>query len=574
VTYTFLGPDPLETQVERILEQLSEGRAPRDIEVERVDIKEEPGRRGPRGIINPGSEHNDQAARYLAGEVACMANTPGGGALILGVSDAGQQIGTEIDPEWLRHRIWELTEHRVTIGVRIARLDDVRLLVLTIHEALEPVRHEGKYRWRVADHCVEVDPTTWHSGKAFRTGVDWSAQPSGHTAKDVSPVALELARRYLGETGRAHESDLLRRLHVVDSDGRLTNAGSLLFVETPHVGIDYIRRTVAGGDSTHRVRGTGPLLEQVWEVEQAALASNRLVHVESGFSHLQIRALPERTIREAIVNGVVHRDWLSSNPTTVEHIGDRVTVMSPGGFIGGVSPANIITHPAAARYRSLAEAVASLHLAEREGIGVDRMVHDMVALGHGSPEISELPGPYIRVGLIGGNPDETILTFRRDLIPTPLADDVDALLAIVQLRSRRWVDVATLSPVLQRPPAETRSVLAELLRASFREGPLVVPVNGVPDSASQSYRFGPAAQDHFNRNDGVPNSSRRRGVIIDYANNRGRVSSTEVVDLLGISVVQAGRILGDLTEEGLLQPSRPNRSGRGLYYLPAAPSAT
>ena len=48
-----------------------------------------------------------------------------------------------------------------------------------------------------------------------------------------------------------------------------------------------------------------------------------------------------------------------------------LTVTSPGGFIGGITPANIITHPAVPRYRSLAEAMATLRLGEREGIGVD-----------------------------------------------------------------------------------------------------------------------------------------------------------------------------------------------------------
>ncbi len=59
---------------------------------------------------------------------------------------------------------------------------------------------------------------------------------------------------------------------MVDGSGRLTNAGSLLFVETPDIGIGYTRRDVPGGDSTNRVRGRGPLLTQIADVEQAAAA--------------------------------------------------------------------------------------------------------------------------------------------------------------------------------------------------------------------------------------------------------------------------------------------------------------
>lgn len=45
----------------------------------------------------------------MADEVACFANTPRGGAIILGVEDgSGQIIGTLLDRDWLRQRIYQL----------------------------------------------------------------------------------------------------------------------------------------------------------------------------------------------------------------------------------------------------------------------------------------------------------------------------------------------------------------------------------------------------------------------------------------------------------------------------------
>lgn len=217
-----------------------------------------------------GATENEAAADYLAGEMACFANTPGGGAIILGVADDGRRIGTQLRSDWLRHRIWELTGHRLTISVREVNFDGVRLLVLTTHQALEPIRYGGRLKWRLDDHCVDVDATSWMAEAQRRAGYDWSAQPSDHTVAEVSPIALEVARRYLRSAAAAGDDaaddlaaatppDLLRRLHVLDAQGQLTHAGALLFVGTPEVGIDYIRREVAGGDSTARVRGKGPL---------------------------------------------------------------------------------------------------------------------------------------------------------------------------------------------------------------------------------------------------------------------------------------------------------------------------
>lgn len=144
------------------------------------------------------------------------------------------------------------------MDVREAVLDGVRILVIRAPQAVEPIRYKGKLRWRVADHCVEVDASAWASGRLGSVGLDWSGQRSGHVASDVSPRALEVARKFLTQGGpdqagsnlaEATDIDLLRRLNVLDADGYLTNAGSLLFVATPVPALDYIRREFPGGDS-------------------------------------------------------------------------------------------------------------------------------------------------------------------------------------------------------------------------------------------------------------------------------------------------------------------------------------
>ena len=93
MAHSFLGLDPVEAQVQAVLERLAAGHPPGQIERRQVDVKEEPGRRGPGGRVVVGSDRNESAARYLAGEMACMANSPGGGAVILGVADDGTRIG-------------------------------------------------------------------------------------------------------------------------------------------------------------------------------------------------------------------------------------------------------------------------------------------------------------------------------------------------------------------------------------------------------------------------------------------------------------------------------------------------
>jgi ATP-dependent DNA helicase RecG len=74
--------------VDGALAKLGAGVLPDAIEWEQIDFKE--------------------AARHLANEVACMANTPAGGAIVVGIEDrSGRLLGAALDAEWLCHRVYE-----------------------------------------------------------------------------------------------------------------------------------------------------------------------------------------------------------------------------------------------------------------------------------------------------------------------------------------------------------------------------------------------------------------------------------------------------------------------------------
>lgn len=577
MTVQFLGPDPLEREIRRVISALANGDV-RGLESRSVDLKEEAGRRTREGDLRPGRAKNDQAAEHLVGECACLANTPGAGAIILGAADDGRLLGTDLAEEWLRHRLYELSERALTVDVRVVVVNGVRLLVLKMPEALEPVRHRSRINWRVADNCVEVDTASWWSGRLSRLGHDWSAQPSAYLPIDARATALQRARDLLRasnedaalELAQANTMDFLRRLDVVTDSTRLTNAGALVFIGRTEPAVDYIRRDVPGGDSVVRIRDGGlSLLEELHDVEQAISASNPAMHIASGLSAGQIRQLPIAVVREAIVNGVAHRDWQTAAPTTVEHVGASLVVTSPGGFIGGVTPANIITHPSQPRNRALAELLSRLKIAEREGIGVDRMVRDMLRIGGDPPEIVEVDGPHVRAAIVGGRVDEDWVRFLSKLDPASSGSDLDCLLLLHHLMIRGWVDVPRAAPVLQRTDTESLAAIQKLTAVAFDGAPVLVPVAGTPLIEEPAWRLSNEARDRLrDRTTGLTGPAGRAGVAMDWAHARGRVSSTELGDIADVAVNHAGATLKSLVGEGALGPGRGTRTGRGFFYVP------
>lgn len=215
--------------VDRALALLAEGRSAAACEVEHVDFKEEAGRRGPGGVIEPGESRSRAVAAQLADEVACLANTPGGGALIVGVTDDGQVIGAASDRDWLRQRIHELIE--VAPAIEVRHVAGASVLVVLVAEAREPVTTTaGHLRWRVGTTCAPVDRSEWWNERIRRQGADTFAAPSTRTLADVAPGAIGAVRRLLGggqgEVGSLPDRDLLTRLGALLPDGRLTAAGA------------------------------------------------------------------------------------------------------------------------------------------------------------------------------------------------------------------------------------------------------------------------------------------------------------------------------------------------------------
>jgi len=119
--------------------------------------------------------------------------------------------------------------------------------------------------------------------------------------------------------------------------------------------------------------------------------------------------LPERPVREAVVNAVAHRDWRLPESVAIEQAPTRLIVSSPGALVSGVTVENILAHPSKPRNRILTEAIRKLGLAEQAGVGIDRMYLDMIRGGHQPPTISATD--HVRVALVGGAPNKPVARY-------------------------------------------------------------------------------------------------------------------------------------------------------------------
>lgn len=408
---------------------------------------------------------------------------------------------------------------------------------------------------------------------------DWSAEQSTCPASEARPQAVAIARDFLRESGETTAYDLaatsdlqlLRRLNAVTGQGMLTNAGVLVFAGRGSPSLDYVRREHAGGDSVARVRRSDrSVLEELAEVFVVLDAHIATRHLQTGLAMAQVREIPRLAAREAIVNGIAHREWGQPEPTVVEHVGRTLRVTSPGGFFGGVNEQNIITHPSQSRNRALTQLLADLRVAEREGIGVDRMVRDMVRIGHPPPDIREITGPFVRTSLVGDAIDEPWVAWLARVEPKEESQDINSLLILRRLLTDRWVDTTSAAPLIQLTVEEARGAIAKLSLATVDGSPLLRLVDGVPPGAEPVWALHPGALDMLDNLDRNAGRQRvgptRNEVARRYAQAKGRISTTELASLTGGSPSNMGPVLKDLEAEGCLAPSSNARRGRGFFY--------
>jgi ATP-dependent DNA helicase RecG len=140
-----------------------------------------------------------------------------------------------------------------------------------------------------------------------------------------------------------------------NNEGRLlpTRAAVLLFAEYPNdlldtkctIRIFQYEGTLETIKETLNLIGVprtinGPIIRQIAEAHEHILTLLRSgIRVPSGF--VTKYRIPERAIKEAITNAVIHRDYHTKRDIEIKIFEDRVEVESPGLFPFNITPSNI-----------------------------------------------------------------------------------------------------------------------------------------------------------------------------------------------------------------------------------------
>ncbi len=287
------------------------------------------------------------------------------------------------------------TPQGLLVGIQVSRspelhsLEDGRVL---IRSGSENRLLSGNEISRLANSKVAADFEADHVAGATQDDFDqdildeYLARREQRGVSKVSPMA-----------------ELLFEIGAVDTEGRPTVAGILLFGLNPQAfmpqsGVVFVKfpstepRGESGGAGYgRRAEINGPLarvIERTWNIVWEEM---RVGAVVNNLEREELTEYPPFAVREALVNAVCHRDYrLSGRKIEVRMYSDRMEVISPGALPGYVTVDNIVEEHFSRNPR-LVNGLFQWGYIEELGLGIDRMIEEMVQGGHPPPKFSATP---------------------------------------------------------------------------------------------------------------------------------------------------------------------------------------
>jgi ATP-dependent DNA helicase RecG len=343
--------------------------------------------------------------KSLCGYLIALANE-GGGKLILGISDKNPRkiVGTEafLDIGDLKSKVYQKIHRR--IEVEELDIENKRVLIISISSRPvgEALHFEGQYLYRIGGELRPMSPDRLK--EIFNENIkDYSSQTIENIKiNDLSKNAilelrrlLEKSKRVSFDIKRLNNAQLLKNLGLIRNN-KFTVASIILLgkEETlrehlPFAEIRFGYKINLRQDRNQEiVIYKKAYLEYYNDIWEKINLRNHMVHIPKGLRLKEEYAFNEDSIREAINNSIIHRDYFENGSIIIQQTEDFFEIKNPGGFPKGINENNIFdeTNP---RNKLIAEVLFKCDFVETFGEGANKIYVNQVKYGKDSPDYSK-----------------------------------------------------------------------------------------------------------------------------------------------------------------------------------------
>ena len=322
--------------------------------------------------------------------VSAFANTLGG-SLIWGISNEDEIVGL-VNPSSDAEKISEIIKNRLNpipeFKLRFHKTEDEKvLIILDIFKGEETPYYysaDGDLEAyvRVGNESVKATPTELKRLVLRGKNTSYDSQKSTYKIEDFAYT--QLRARYKKWTGNSFEEKDLVSFGIVNEDGCLTNAGVLLVDDSP---IRWSRLFCTRWNGLNKSGGTvdalddaeysGSVISLIEDGEAFIKRNAKKMWKKTSNSRIEMPEYVERSYHEALVNALVHRDYLvNGSEVHIDIYDDRMEIYSPGGMPDGsvIQERDPLSVPSTRRNPVLADVFNRLGYMERKGSGFEKII--------------------------------------------------------------------------------------------------------------------------------------------------------------------------------------------------------
>ena len=313
-----------------------------------------------------------------------------GGLLIFGIDDEGNVTGIE-HPEDDSEKISEIIKSRLDpvpeFRLHFEKSEGKTLIILDVKAGDDtPYYYSAdgvlEAYLRIGNESVKATATEQKRLVMKGRNVSYDSQVSSYKQTDYA--FTKLRERYKKWTGKSFEDRDMISFGLANEDGYLTNAGALLADECP---IRWSRIFCTRWNGINKSGGTidalddaefsGGLIYLLENGEEFIKRNCRKMWRKTPNSREEMPDFVERSFHEALINALVHRDYLIlGSEVHIDIFDDRLEIYSPGGMADGINiqDRDPLSVPSTRRNPLLADIFERLGYMERKGSGFGKII--------------------------------------------------------------------------------------------------------------------------------------------------------------------------------------------------------
>ena len=275
--------------------------------------------------------------------------------------------------------------------------------------------------------------------------------------------------------GRPLTPEKLKNLKLVKSENNIlfpTNALMILLGEFPHSMVKCARFKGTTMDVfIDKKEYSGDIFSILENTQNFILNHINLGATINGLYRKEVYEIPEVAIREALVNALIHRNYVNrGRDIKVGVYDDVVNIVSPGSLPNNITMEDILNGRSESRNRVLANIFKELGLVEQWGSGIGRIINTCKEYGLPTPKIEE-KNDFMDIEIIRPQeslqPEERTITDDYGRLRT-ITDDYGRLSPekqkiLLYLLDQQSINRSTASPLIEAKSSKTSEILAQLV---------------------------------------------------------------------------------------------------------------